>query len=113
MPAASRASTRLSHIAGFRSHYSEIRQFSPPLIGSKPAPQADLRVVQGELDACVVTVIASDAHNIAHRPPRMAEARQAIAQRCGQDAAILLTEINPGRIVGLVSPLPTREAAPA
>jgi protein-tyrosine phosphatase len=64
------------------------------------------------LDAGVVTVIASDAHNLAHRPPRMAEARRALEQRYGQEAAILLTETNPGRIVGLVSALPLVETVP-
>ena len=58
------------------------------------------------LDAGVVTVIASDAHNLAHRPPRMAEARAALAARYGEAAAVLLTETNPGRVVGLVSALP-------
>lgn len=65
------------------------------------------------LDAGVVTVIASDAHNLAHRPPRMAEARRAIVQRYGEAAAVLLTETNPGRVVGLVSPLPVQVPVPA
>jgi hypothetical protein len=36
----------------------------------------------------------------------MAEARAALAARYGEAAAVLLTETNPGRVVGLVSALP-------
>ncbi len=55
------------------------------------------------LDAGVVTVIASDAHNLEHRPPRMRAARSAIAARYGESAAALLTETNPGTILGRVA----------
>jgi len=48
-----------------------------------------------------VSVVATDAHNLEHRPPMLAEARQVIAQRHGAEAALQLTEGNPGRIVGL------------
>jgi protein-tyrosine phosphatase len=54
------------------------------------------------LDAGVVTVIASDAHNLEHRPPRMRAGRAAVAARYGEPAAALLTEVNPGKIVGRV-----------
>ena len=67
-----------------------------------PAQRSALQL----LDAGVVTVIASDAHNLQHRPPRMAEARAALAARYGEPAAVLLTETHPGRVVGLVSTLP-------
>ena len=63
------------------------------------------------LDVGVVTVIASDSHNLAHRPPRMTMARAAITARYGEAAAILLTETNPGRIVERVSLLPVPMAA--
>jgi protein-tyrosine phosphatase len=53
-----------------------------------------------------VSVVATDAHNLEHRPPMLAEARRVIEQRYGAPAAALLTEGNPGRIVGLVAGLP-------
>jgi protein-tyrosine phosphatase len=53
------------------------------------------------LEVGCVTAIASDAHNLKHRPPRMWEAREAVAQRLGKDLADRLTNSNPARIVGL------------
>lgn len=52
------------------------------------------------LDANMVTVIATDAHNITHRPPILAEARQALTARYGEKAAVLLTGVNPAAIFG-------------
>lgn len=43
--------------------------------------------------------VASDAHNLAHRPPRMAQARDVIYQEFGMQACVDLTERNPGRMV--------------
>lgn len=60
------------------------------------------------LDAGVVTVIASDAHNLTSRPPRMKEARQAVAARLGEETAERLTYGNPARVLGL----PQEDAAP-
>ncbi len=54
------------------------------------------------LDGGHVTAVASDAHNLAHRPPRMGMARMALATRYGVDAAMQLTEFNPGRIIGML-----------
>jgi len=51
------------------------------------------------LDAGRVTVVASDAHNIEHRPPMMALARAALATGWGDEAALRLTRDNPQRIV--------------
>lgn len=48
-----------------------------------------------------VSVVATDAHNLKHRPPVLAEARAIIQKRYGATAAALLTLVNPGRIVGL------------
>lgn len=48
-----------------------------------------------------VTAVATDAHNLGHRPPVLAEARAMIQQRHGDSAAALLTDVNPGRIWGI------------
>lgn len=53
------------------------------------------------LDAGVVTVIASDAHNAKHRPPLLAEARAEVAARYGEAVADALTRVTPGRIIGV------------
>ncbi|MBA2351776.1 MAG: capsular biosynthesis protein [Burkholderiales bacterium] len=47
-----------------------------------------------------VCVVATDAHNLEHRPPVLAEARAMVQQRYGDALATLLTEVNPGRIWG-------------
>ena len=47
----------------------------------------------------MVHVIASDAHDTEHRPPRLDVARDAIRDRIGADAARLLLEENPGAIL--------------
>jgi protein-tyrosine phosphatase len=75
-------------------------------------PQAHKTALQ-LLDAGIVTVIASDAHNLEHRPPRMGLARATLEARYGAEAAALLTELNPGRIVGLVPPAAAAESTPA
>ena len=43
--------------------------------------------------------VSTDAHNLAHRPPVLAEARQVLDQTFGPDAAFALTERNPGAVV--------------
>jgi protein-tyrosine phosphatase len=72
----------------------------------KPALKTSLAL----LDAGVVTAVASDAHNLTHRPPRMSMAREVLAVRYGVDAAMTLTEFNPGRIIGM---LPDEPRLPA
>ena len=52
------------------------------------------------LDKGWVTAVATDAHNLLHRPPVLAEARVAIRTRYGDQAAEALTESNPASIVG-------------
>lgn len=47
----------------------------------------------------MVSVIATDAHNLAHRPPLLREARDAIAQLYGIGLAHRLTLENPERII--------------
>lgn len=44
-------------------------------------------------------VVSTDAHNLAHRPPRMAEARTYLSGTLGLGTAFRLTEENPGLIV--------------
>jgi protein-tyrosine phosphatase len=57
------------------------------------------RAAQEILDAGWATAVASDAHNLRHRPPVLAEARHALAMHYGEDAARELTELNPLLIV--------------
>lgn len=45
------------------------------------------------------SLVASDAHNLRRRPPRMSAAFQAISQRLGQAAARPLCAENPSRVV--------------
>jgi protein-tyrosine phosphatase len=47
------------------------------------------------LRAGYVHVLATDAHNLTRRPPRMAQARDLIAKRQGQGVADLLCTGNP------------------
>ncbi len=51
------------------------------------------------LDAGWATAVATDAHNLRHRPPVLAEARQALRMRHGDEIARLLTETHPASIV--------------
>jgi protein-tyrosine phosphatase len=45
------------------------------------------------------TLVASDAHNLLHRPPLMGRARALLSSRYGEGAARQLTESAPGRLV--------------
>ena len=51
------------------------------------------------IDAGWVSFMATDAHNLVHRPPILAEARRIIAQRYGAEAAAMLTRTNPKRLL--------------
>lgn len=51
------------------------------------------------LEAGWVTAVATDAHNLRHRPPVLAEARHMLNVRYGQEAARELTETRPRAIV--------------
>lgn len=55
---------------------------------------ADRLLAQG-----LVTIIATDAHNLAHRPPLLREAREFIRQRYGDRLAYRLTEYNAAAII--------------
>lgn len=51
------------------------------------------------LDEDRVTVVASDSHNLAHRPPMMRAAREALKARWGEERAFALTDANPRAVV--------------
>lgn len=57
----------------------------------EPAHKASLKL----LDAGWATVVATDAHNLAHRPPMMAKARAALDELYGPEAGEVLTDANP------------------
>lgn len=48
-----------------------------------------------------VSVIATDAHNLLHRPPRMTQARNYLIERFGQQCADELTCSLPAKILGI------------
>ena len=48
----------------------------------------------------MVAVVATDSHNLLHRPPMLSEAREALMQRYGLGIAHRLTEELPAEIVG-------------
>ena len=54
----------------------------------------------------LVSVIATDSHNLRHRPPMLNEAREAIARLYGSGLAHRLTEENPGKIIAERLPAP-------
>jgi protein-tyrosine phosphatase len=47
----------------------------------------------------IVHLVASDAHNLERRPPRLAAARERVRRDWGEDAEHLLFEINPRAVV--------------
>jgi protein-tyrosine phosphatase len=57
-----------------------------------------LRAALAMIEQGWITLVASDAHNLTHRPPVMAEAREALATRYGPDVAHRLTVESPGAI---------------
>lgn len=60
-----------------------------------------LETAQKILDAGLAHVVATDSHNLAHRPPILAEAKLALSNRYGVETALRLTSINPGDIAAL------------
>lgn len=63
--------------------------------------EAARRTSRQLLDADVVTVVATDTHNLAHRPPLLAEARVALLGLYGAKTAENLTRTIPGHILGI------------
>lgn len=51
------------------------------------------------LDRGWATVVASDAHNLRHRPPMLRAARQELKRRYGRDVALALLEHRPAEIL--------------
>ena len=76
---------------------SVIGQFGEPALGA-----AHHLLAMG-----LVGVIASDSHNLMHRPPRLAEAREALRHLYGQGVAYRLTEETPAMIMAARSAVPT------
>jgi protein-tyrosine phosphatase len=56
------------------------------------------------LDDGLCHVLATDAHNTEQRAPRMAEARELVAQRLGEDEATNLVLTRPRGILNDLSP---------
>lgn len=48
-----------------------------------------------------VHVVATDAHNLSARPPKLSQARQAVARLLDEDTAQLLFHTRPARILGI------------
>jgi protein-tyrosine phosphatase len=100
---------RLSWLEG---HYELIRR----LVSSSVLMQITAGSVMGRfgrrprywaermLDEGLCHLLATDAHNIEQRAPRMAEARDAVAQRLGDDEAINLVLRRPQGILNNLSP---------
>jgi protein-tyrosine phosphatase len=55
-----------------------------------------------------VHVLATDAHNLTSRPPRLSEAREIVAKKYGREYAKLLTETNPAAVFDN-RPMPPQE----
>lgn len=64
-----------------------------------------LTTAQRLLDASLVHVVATDSHNLKHRPPILAQARQTLASKYGAAAADSLTFGVPGMIAMGKSPI--------
>jgi len=56
------------------------------------------------LDEGLVHILATDAHNLRNRSPVMSEARDAVAERLGEQAAIDMVQTRPEGILNNVSP---------
>jgi protein-tyrosine phosphatase len=63
-----------------------------------------LHAARALIDRGWVTVVATDAHDLRHRPPVLREARHALRMRWGETAAVALTETTPASLLG-----PTRD----
>lgn len=58
------------------------------------------------LDEDIVHIVASDAHNLTARPPRLSQARALVAQKWDEQLAQLLFSTRPARILGLPAHAP-------
>jgi tyrosine-protein phosphatase YwqE len=50
------------------------------------------------VDEGLVSVVASDAHGLGQRPPRLTDAADEIARRLGEDAVQTLMQTNPAAL---------------
>ncbi|MFZ6724234.1 tyrosine-protein phosphatase [Undibacterium sp. MH2W] len=69
------------------------------LVGSfgKPAKKVATKLLEEEL----AWIVATDAHNLEHRPPDLAQGYQCLVDICGSRTAKRMVETRPGRILGL------------
>jgi protein-tyrosine phosphatase len=51
------------------------------------------------LERGLIHVLASDSHDVRHRPPTLSEARQAAARLAGEEVARRLVDDNPAAIL--------------
>jgi protein-tyrosine phosphatase len=65
------------------------------------------RVAEWLLERDAVHVLATDAHDIKHRPPALSAAREKVGKLCGLDVAKALVDDNPRAVVS-DKPLPFR-----
>jgi protein-tyrosine phosphatase len=56
------------------------------------------------LDEGIVDLLATDAHNVGRRPPRLSEARDRVEQRCGEERATRLVLTNPLHVLKNAEP---------
>ena len=63
------------------------------------------------LDEGIVHLLATDAHDVTRRPPRLAEARDRLAERCGEDTATALVVTNPLYILKNMVPSELRRSS--
>ena len=73
------------------------------LVGSfgKPAKKVATKLLEQEL----AWIIATDSHNMEHRPPDLAQGREALEDVVGARMAKRMVETRPSRILGLESAL--------
>lgn len=60
-----------------------------------------LRAARHLVDEDLAWVLATDAHNLAHRPPRLAEGRAVLADWAGEAIARRMVSDRPAQIIGL------------
>ena len=63
----------------------------------KPAKKVAIKLLEQEL----AWIIATDAHNMEHRPPDLADGKKALVEIVGSRMAMRMVETRPSRILGL------------
>ena len=59
------------------------------------------KVATDLLEKELAWIVATDSHNLEHRPPDLAQGRDAVAQVLGARMALRMVETRPARILGL------------